>query len=525
MPGMNIDFIALKAVAAVLVHLASAVTDDGSQTVREWRRSSDYYVAPESPALLGALDPLIVRARAAGDRIAGLQPVLDHYASEAERIITEIRRLEADPATDPQGIADQARLIEQRKAELDALEADTAAQIRRLFAAALVPERVRVGEEVVKASLALTGGLFAGGISIGPNATFKITRFSDGTLQVTVLNGAAAEGTLHAGSLVDLGGGFTVEAGSTWKLQDQAEYEDFQAQLVDQIFRQQASLEPGGAFGAALADELNPLRPPDLTVAEGSAPFSATLNLNQLPGLESAHSAEVTFKQTVTTDHATGLTTTTTNRELAGTSGGELAPGAAVGVAQGGGTAGSTTAAVRDPSGQLTKVILTSTERSEDTLGGGLRGETHQPLDPDAGRHRTSQDPITGKIIDETTNADLTVTTTTIDIATPEERAAAEQFLATETNDPYGALDDPETYHPDRAVPGDAFQNLAHDKGTVAEQDFREVTSRQRAEAGVDVGIEAGIEGEVESTRTELTGNRHLEPSGPDGVRRSAPSP
>jgi hypothetical protein len=536
MAGMDINAAALKALAAVLVHLASAISDDGDRTVREWRHSQDFYVAPESPALLGALDPLIARAQTARDRIAGLAPVLDHYASEAERIIAEIRRLEASPAADAAAKADQAEQIARLKAELDALEADTVAKIRALFAANLVPERVRVSEEVVKASFLLSGGGVAGGLNLGQDATFKITRFSDGTLQVTVLNGQETSGVLHTPGLVDLGGGLTVAAGSTWKLQDEAEYEAFKAQLTDQIFRQRARLDPdGGAFGALLADELRPLRPPDLVIAEGATPFTAAFTVDKIPGLNVSGEGEATFKQTVTTDQATGATTTTTNREYSGSAGGELSrpgpdasgplqnSGTALGSAAGGGLQGSGTGAVRDANGQLTKVILTTTERSEQTLGVGGQGEQQKQLDPDAGRH--SKDPITGKVVDETTEADIRVTTTAIDISTPEERALAEEFLAAETNDAAGALDDRETYRPDRAVPGDAFQNLAHRKGIVTEQDFSEVTDRDGAEAGVDAGPEAGFEVGVETTRTELAGNRYLEPPGPDGVRRSAPTP
>ena len=536
MAGMNINAAALKALAAVLVQLASAINEDGAQTVREWRHSQDFYMAPESPALLGALDPLIVRAQAARDRIAGLAPVLDHYATEAERIITEIRRLEGSPATGEQAQADQAEQIARLKAELDALEADTVAQIRRLFAANLVPERVRVSEEVVKASFLISGGGVAGGINLGQDATFKITRFSDGTIQVTVLNGQETSGTLHAPRLVDLGGGLTVAAGSTWKLQDEDEYEAFKAQLTDQIFRERARLDPdGGAFGALLADLRRPLRPPDLVITEGATPFSASFTVDKVPGLDVTLEGEATFKQTVTTDQATGATTTTTNREYSGNAGGELsrpdpdAPGplqnsgTALGSAAGGGLQGSGTGAVRDVNGQLTKVILTTTERSEQTLGAGGQGEQQKQLDPNAGRH--SKDLVTGRAVDETTEADIRVTTTAIDITTPEERALAEQFLAAETNDAAGALDDRETYRPDRAVPGDAFQNLVHRKGIVAEQDFREVTRSQGGEAGVDAGPEAGFEAGVERTRTELAGNRYLEPPDADDVRNSAPTP
>lgn len=74
-------------------------------------------------------------------------------------------------------------------------------------------------------------------------------------------------------------------------------------------------------------------------------------------------------------------------------------------------------------------------------------------------------------------------------------------------------------------MPGDGFQNLAHRKGIVTEQDFHDVTRAQGGEAGVDLGPEAGVEAGVERTRTEATGNRHLEPPDVDGVRRPAPIP
>ena len=538
MAGMNINVAALKAVVAVLVQLASAISDDGAQTVREWRHSQDYYVAPESPALLGALDPLIVRAQAARDRLAGLAPVLDHYATEAERIISEIRRLEASPATGASGQADQAEQIARLQAELEALEADTAAQIRRLFAANLVPERVRVGEEVVKASFALSGGLADRGDKPRSERDLqdhqvqrrhrpghraqrrggrrRVARRADGESRRRF----RGRGRQH----LEAPGRGRVRASS-------------RPSSTSQIFRERARLDPdGGAFGALLADERDPLRPPDLVVTEGAAPFSGSFTVDKVPGLDVSVEGEATFKQTVTQDQATGATTTTTNREYSGTAGGELsAPGAGgapgplqnsgsgLGSAAGGGLHGSGTGAVRDANGQLTKVILTTTERSEATSGLGGQGEVQKQLDPNAGRH--SKDLITGKIVEETTNADVTVTTTAIDISTPEERALAERFLAEETNDAAGALDDQETYRPVRPVPGDDFQNLAHRKGIVTEQDFHEVTDPYGVEAGVDAGPEAGLEAGVETTRTELRGNRYLEPPGADDERRSAPTP
>ena len=51
------------------------------------------------------------------------------------------------------------------------------------------------------------------------------------------------------------------------------------------------------------------------------------------------------------------------------------------------------------------------------------------------------------------------------------------------------------------------------------------MTRAQGGEAGVDAGPEAGFEAGVETTRTEATGNRYLEPPDVDGVRRSAPTP
>ena len=280
----------------------------------------------------------------------------------------------------------------------------------------------------------------------------------------------------------------------------------------------------------------DPLRPPDLVVTEGATPFSASFTVDTVPGLDVSVEGEATFKQTVTQDQATGATTTTTNREYSGTAGGECrrparqCSGSAAELGRRPGQCGGRRSgrlghgAVRDANGQLTKVILTTTERSEATLGVGGQGGAAEAARSRRRPPQQGPDHREDRRRDHERRCDGS-RRPTIDISTPEERALAERFLAEETNDAAGALDDRETYRPERAVPGDDFQNLAHRKGIVTEQDFHEVTDPYGVEAGVDAGPggRPGSRGRDHAHRAR--GNRYLEPPGADDVRRSAPTP
>jgi hypothetical protein len=231
-----------------------------------------------------------------------------------------------------------------------------------------------------------------------------------------------------------------------------------------------------------------------------------------------------TGKETVIRDMAAGTTTTIRSRE------GSLAESATVtpfgvGPSVGGGYEGlteSTRAVVRDTAtGRIVKVILTSTGSGQNTLAGNLAGP-HE--DPAPGKHRAPALDPTGTFVNEDSRARVTVTTTTLDV-TDENRAAVEQWIRDGQPDGDGAVGRPDLHYPDRAVPGDPFQNALHDKAKVTRVPYDDGTVTHGIDAKVTAGWTLGVEAGIERTTSEAGEATHLGTADRDGVRHPVPTP
>jgi hypothetical protein len=91
-------------------------------------------------------------------------------------------------------------------------------------------------------------------------------------------------------------------------------------------------------------------------------------------------------------------------------------------------------------------------------------------------------------------------------------------WLEAQANDPDGAVS-PQTYYPDRLVPGDAFQNLMYTNATVSNVEYSNVSDKQGFAAEVKIGVAFGVDFSLETTDSRATDATYLDVPGPDGAR------
>lgn len=507
-----VDVGAIRAAATALGPLAPAVADTGERTVRTWREVGTYYIAPETPVLVSALDPVGALTRRTGDRLTGVSRALLTYADAAEPLIADLQRLRAD------GAPDLAARVDRLTAELLVVEADCAAAIRALTAFDPAPERVRVGEQVDTSSAGITIGFF----TLGRGATFKQTTFSDGSVLLTAVSDGEAGVAGGLGSFIELGGGVRIEAGSTWRFRTAAEADALRAQIEAYVAQQQAVLfdtTGGAAAGVAIFGGVEAPRPPDLIVSTVAGTGSGTLQ-GDAGLVQGSLAGEGSAAHTVIRDQATGATTTITAREGSVT-GNVTASPLVAGPTAGAGLqvlTGSSTGVTRDATGRITRVVLTATESGQGSVAGNLAG----PRDELGGRHRAPSLDPTGTIGVEDSRARVTVTTTALDV-TDANRAAVEQWVAAGQPDGDGAVGDPGRHYPVTAVPGDPFQNALHQQARVTRVTYDDVTDTAGFEAEIRAGWTLGLEASHESTTSRADEATYLEAPGPDGARPSVP--
>lgn len=512
-PAAAVDTEAVRSAATAMVPLGQPVTDHGDQAIRAWRQIGYYYIAPETPVLLAALDPIGPLTEKTGERIRGVGTALATFADAAEPIIAELRRLGTAGPVTPAEAARMTALIE----ELAMVEQACAAAIKALTAFDPRPDKFKVGEQADKASAAITIGFF----KIGESMTFKRTLFSDGSVAITAVDGGelGAKGSLGA---LEAGGGVKIEAGSTWRFYDEHEEAAFMPQLQAYILGQHAVMfEDGAALGVAAVGGLPPIRPPDQVISEFAVPMSAKLS-GDAGVVQGDAKVEVTPKETVIRDMGTGTTTTIRSQEGYLEANGAVSPTAGVGPGTAGGVQGligSTTGTVRDSSGKLTKVILTSTDSLQGTVS--VNGHGKEPALP-AGAE-PGVDPAV-KIIDKDKATRITVTTTTLDV-TDANRAAAEGWVAGGQRD-YGSLSgDSKQHYPTTARPGDAFQNALYDKAKATQVTYDDVTDVKGFEAKIKAGWTLGVEAGAEETSSHASEETYLDTAGPDKIRHPLPIP
>ena len=364
-------------------------------------------------------------------------------------------------------------------------------------------------------------------IKIGENAGFIETTYTDGTVTYTATDGAEVGltggfgskldiGKLERGVQVDFGAGMSFEYGSTWVFRNAEEAEEMREQL-DKYLAEQETLRHdtsgGYAIYLALRGATDPPKPPTQQVStfevESEAGAKVGLSLpwdldpdgeSGVPNLTLAE-AGLKFggsgKWTQIVDTRTGTTTWTTGGEVFGQLGAQAGPVAG----ELKGVLGSSMSITRDKDDQITKVTLVTTREGRAT-----------------GTLNSGQNDLGGNLSDSNSVGMVTVTTTTLEVTTNAQRASVNNWLAAQANDADGAVS-PQTYYPDRLVPGDSFQNLMYTNATVSNVQYSNVSDKQGFAAEVKIGVAFGVDFSLETTDSRATDATYLDVPGPDGAR------
>lgn len=123
-----------------------------------------------------------------------------------------------------------------------------------------------------------------------------------------------------------------------------------------------------------------------------------------------------------------------------------------------------------------------------------------------------------GEVADSGSTSNVTVTTTSLDVKTPEQRALVEEWLRSQQSDGGGFVSR-ETLYPDRFVAGDPFQNLMYTNSTTSNVGYDKVTDKSSFAAEVGVGVAFGIDLSAEITDSRAREATYLGTSGSDGTR------
>lgn len=368
------------------------------------------------------------------------------------------------------------------------------------------PAKCKLGESSEKVNSEFKIGF----IKIGNNAGFVVTTYNDGTVTYTATDGASVgltastpggkfdAGKLKGGASVDFGAGVKFDYGSTWTFKDAAEAKAMKDQLDAYLAQSEADRYDQTGFGSLwrhiLGQNVDPPKPPSQLVgtvevnADVTGKIGLGLPFDQDPNAKSGipdlklGEAGVKFnstdKWTVITDTTTGAKTYTTGNDTYNQYNGQLGPAAGEYKS----LIGSSMAITRDKNGQISKVALVTTREGKAT-----------------GTLNAGQKDLGGKVSQSDSDGNVTVTTTTLDVSTPEQRALVDGWLAAQHRDPNGYIS-PETFFPDHPVPGDPFQNLMYTNATVSNVGYDNVTDKQGFAAEVKLGVSFGVDFSLETT-------------------------
>ena len=362
-------------------------------------------------------------------------------------------------------------------------------------------------------------------VKIGENAGFVETTYSDGTVTYTATDGAEVGvtggfgtkldiGKVERGAKVDFGAGVKFDYGSTWTFKDAGEAEAMREQLDDYLVEQEIlKRNPSYAIKFLWSDAKEPPKPPTQLVstievkvdAEGKVGLSLPWDPDPKAdsGVPNLKLAEVGLKfgasnkWTQITDTESGATTYTTGGEVSGQASGTVGPLAG----ELKGILGSNMAITRDKDNNITKVSLVTTRegKATSTVSAG-------------------QGDLGGKASDADSASSATITTTSLEVKTPEQRALVDQWLAAQAADPNGYIS-PETFYPDTLVPGDAFQNLMFTNATVSNVQYDNVSDKTGFAAEVKLGVAFGIDLSLETADSKAADATYLDVPGADGAR------
>ena len=230
MAAIDRDPAAIRHAAEALRGTAAPVADHGAEVTRIWRRCQPYYLAPEAPVLVAALDPVVTETQLASDRLAGVGRLLGTYADRIEPLVAEAKAILA--TVGPQTPATEAAAQQKLNGillELSALDLECAQGIKKLAGNAgfnPLPGRYKIGDTTTKASEEVTLGV----IKIGQNVSVVETLFSDGKVMFTLTDGTKVGATIGLGAA---GGGGPAGAKASLELAPGVSFENGSSWIVD----------------------------------------------------------------------------------------------------------------------------------------------------------------------------------------------------------------------------------------------------------------------------------------------------
>ncbi|SEP70269.1 hypothetical protein [Microlunatus flavus] len=383
------------------------------------------------------------------------------------------------------------------------------------------PVKCKVGEHGEKLSVEVTVLV----LKLGENAALVQTTYSNGTVSYTATNGGqvgvvvsapGAEvnaGPGEVGEKVDLGGDLKVDAGSTWNFANQAEADAMRSQL--DAYRRDQTLQtasPAYRLWAALHGGKKPPRPPDQSVvtldlggyldakAGVKLPWQksgSTVPTPPIPGVGGSAAVQppqaglkfgANQKWTMITDSTKQTKTYTTTGEGYGQ--GNLTVGPLKGELKG--LLGSSMSVTRDKDNQVTNVTLVTTTDTKATLSGSSG---------------TSSTPAKGTAT--AGGNGVHVTTASLDVKDPQQRALVDAWLERQATDPNASVP-AATAFPDTLVPGDDFQNLMYTGATVSDVHYANVTDKVGFAAKVKAGVSIGVDLSSETNDSKATSASYL---------------
>lgn len=393
------------------------------------------------------------------------------------------------------------------------------------------PDRCRIGQTTDQVSSVVKIGI----IKFGEDAALVQTTYSDGSIDLTVTDGAGLgvesgvgarfrAGELEAGAKIDFGAGLEFDYGSTWTFSG----DDAQAQadgVLEQINAyklQQEQLSGQGAPGMALYlwltdGYVDPPAPPNQSTATVEVdsevggqvglvpPWDTTdrskVQPGDVPNIDLANGGlrgGLSGVWTTVTDHDTGEVTYTTGGEAYGSY--SVSAGGAEGLigidSEGRGLYGSDISITRNADGEITNVSFTTTRESS-SGGEGTIG---------------SDD---ANVSGGTSGADVEVVTTSLDVdqLSPEQQQLVEDWVY---ND--GIVTD-DRMNPTDPVADDPFQNLLYSNAQVTTLQFDNVTDTTGFAAEVKLGLTLGVDFSLTQTDSTTVGATYLGAPGSDGSR------
>lgn len=372
-------------------------------------------------------------------------------------------------------------------------------------------------------------------LTFGEDAGFIVSESSDGTVTVTVTNGASAGVEVGAGAKgggedstigadVSLGGDIKVKVGDTWTFANMADWEKHEEQLNKHLVDLEVMKQPYGGLSFLFRDFTEAPRDPNIkaTTVSISATLSGQAGLRLSDGTDASGkptwfnpnlgvygSGKLTDSVTQTTNSTTGETSETYTFSASGEIGlnaGTLNPNLE-------GKHQDAYKITRDKNGEIVKVSF----MREQSGGGGVE------LDLDSSATGSGGNKGVVKIGSEEKQRTVTVTELAVDGSN---RAVIDEWVA--QNVAAAAQGLPayfpgNAYNPTATVEGDPFADLLHKQAKTAKLVYDDVEDSWSFGAEFALGLKLGASISGSETESKVSSAFFLGAPDPSGTRSYLP--